>query len=285
MATNGRNPDDRFRTGRRSAVTVMGSGAENSPATKVQEIWQHNSNLRPISGTALEGVTEATQLESAGREGQVKANRSFTILVVDDHPVVREGLVALINRRSDMRVIAEASNGQEAVEKFLAQRPDVVLLDLRMPVMGGVETVMAICHEDPTARISMFTVCHCEEDIYRALRAGAQGYVLKEAPADELVACIRAIGEGRTWIPPDVGAKLAKRVADPELTNREREVLHAVATGKSNKEIGSAFNISEATVKVHVTHILEKLKVAGRTEAINVAAKRGLVHLGSGIAA
>lgn len=210
---------------------------------------------------------------------RLRENKSFTVLVVDDHPVVREGLIALINRCPEMRVIGEASNGQEAVEQFLAQRPDIALLDLRMPIMGGIEAVTAIREKSHSARLVILTTYQSEEDVYRALHAGAQGYILKDVPATELIDCIRAVGAGKTWIPPGVGARLAKRVAHKQLTPRETEVLHTMATGKSNKEIGVTFNISEATVKVHVTHILEKLKASGRTEAVGLALRRGLVRL------
>ena len=206
-------------------------------------------------------------------------SKRVTVLIADNHPVVREGLVALIDRRADMHVIAEASNGREAVDKFVAQRPDVALVDLRMPLMDGIETIVAICEKDPGAQIVVITSYNSEEDIYRALRAGARGYVLKDAGIEELIECIHAVHSGKTWIPPQVGSKLAKRVANRQLTPRETDVLQAVAVGKSNKEIGVAFNISEATVKVHMTHILEKLSVTGRTEAINVAVKRGLVRM------
>jgi two-component system NarL family response regulator len=154
-----------------------------------------------------------------------------------------------------------------------------------MPEMDGIQAVIAICERDSSARLAVVSSYQCEEDVYRALRAGAQGYVLKDSTVEELAECIRAVGNGRTWIPPQVGAKLAKRLAYEPLTAREREVLAAVALGKSNKEIGAAFSISEATVKVHMTHILEKLKVTGRTEAINVAVKRGLVFIDGSIAA
>ncbi len=209
----------------------------------------------------------------------MRQSKSITVLVADDHPVVREGLAALINRCPEMRVIAEASNGQEAMEQFFAQHPDVTLLDLRMPGMDGVQVVTAIREKAPTARLVVLTTYQSEEDVYRALQAGAQGYVLKDVPSSELVECIRAVGSGKTWIPPGVGARLAKRVAQKQLTPRELEVLRTMAAGKSNKEIGAAFNISEATVKVHVTHLLEKLQAGGRTEAIRVAVDRGLVRL------
>jgi len=201
------------------------------------------------------------------------------VMVADDHPMVREGLRSAINRGPDMQIVAEAANGREAVDKYFAEKPDVALLDLRMPVMNGIETLAAICQKDPGARLVIVTTYEDEEDIYRALRAGAQGYILKNAAVSELIECIRAVAEGGTWIPPAVGAKLANRIADRELTPREMEVLQTVTMGKSNKEIGVAFNISEATVKVHVTHILEKLKVTGRTEAVNAAVKRGLVYI------
>jgi two-component system, NarL family, response regulator len=203
----------------------------------------------------------------------------YTVLIADDHPVVREGLATLINRRSDMRVVAEAANGREAVEKFLAHSPDIVLLELRLPIMDGVEVVMSICEKMPAARLVIFTTCKGEEDIYRAVKAGAFGYLLKETPLNEVVECIRAVARGTRWIPPGVAAMLGKRVADRALTAREMEVIRALTSGKSNKEIGTLLDISEATVKVHITHILEKLKVAGRTEAINVAMRRGLVHM------
>ena len=204
----------------------------------------------------------------------------ITVLIADDHPLVREGMVAFINRQTDMRVIAEASNGHEAVERFMATLPDIGLLDLRMPMVDGIDAIHAIRRKAPGARLVVLTSYETEEDIYRALRAGAQGYLLKSCPKEELLECIRAVSCGRSWIPPEVGAKLAKRVVTPDLTRREIDVLGALSIGKSNKEIGTLFDISEATVKVHMTHILEKLHVTSRTEAINVAAERGLVRLG-----
>jgi two-component system, NarL family, response regulator len=216
---------------------------------------------------------------------EIRPKEPCTLMVADDHPVVREGLIAMIERQSGMQVIAQASNGQEAVDQFLARRPDVGLLDLRMPGMSGVDAVVAICEREPAARLMILTTYQGQEEIYRALCAGALGYLLKDALAEELVESIRAVSAGKPWIPPAVGAKLAQRITDRQLTAREMEVLRILAVGKSNKEIGSAFNISEATVKVHVTHILEKFKVTGRTEAINVAVRRGLVNMDSATAA
>jgi DNA-binding NarL/FixJ family response regulator len=213
------------------------------------------------------------------RGGSELSCKPIKVLIADEYPIVREGLVTLIDRTSDMQVVAEASNGQEAVEKYLALTPDIALLDLRLPLMDGVETLMSICKKAPAARLVIFTRCQGEEDIYRALRAGAYGYLLKNTSLNELIECIRAVARGQRWIPPAVAARLVKRVVDRGLTMRETEVLRAVTLGKSNKEVGSALDISEATVKVHMTHILEKLNVAGRTEAINVAVRRGLVHM------
>jgi two-component system NarL family response regulator len=207
------------------------------------------------------------------------AKKPLSLLIADDHPVVREGLIALLNRRSDMRVIAEANDGRDSVDKFCTQLPDIGLFDIRMPIMDGVEAVSCICRRVPEARIIILTSYQREEDIYRALSAGAKGYLLKDAPLDEIVGCIHTVGDGGTWIPPAIGAQLAKRLTDRQLTSREAEVLRAVAAGKCNKEIGALLNISEATVKVHVTHILGKLRVSGRAEAINVGMRRGLVSV------
>jgi two-component system NarL family response regulator len=218
------------------------------------------------------------QMESTKQVSEQDTNR-LRILIADDHPVVREGLASIIGRQPDMQVVAQARNGGEALQRFLAESPDLCLLDLRMPGIDGIEAIGAILAERPSARVIILTSFETQEDIYRAVQAGAKGYFLKDSPPEELIDCIRAVAAGGTWIPPAVGAKLAKRVTDQELTNREKEVLQALATGKSNKEIGVAYNISEATVKVHVTHILEKLKVGGRTEAINQAVKRGLVQM------
>jgi DNA-binding NarL/FixJ family response regulator len=201
------------------------------------------------------------------------------VLIADDLPIVREGLARLINSRSDMQVVAEAANGREAVDKFITHSPDIALLELRLPLMDGVEAVISICERVPSARLVIFTTCQGEEDIYRAMRAGAYGYLPKDASLAELVECIRAVAEGKRWIPLAVAARLGKRIAAKALTVRELEVMRELSSGKSNKEIGAVLDISEATVKVHMTHILEKLKVTGRTEAINAAMRRGLVHM------
>ena len=257
-----------------------------SPESRLEEVLRREERLpkQSLSGKSQHRIASSHQEPHLLPE-PIHSTGPLKLMVADDHPVVREGLVAMIERQSNMRVIAQASNGREAVDNFLAHRPDVGLLDLRMPIMNGVDAVVAICEKEPTARLIILTTYQVQEDIYRALRAGALGYLLKDAPAEELVDSIRAVSSGRTWIPPAVGAMLAKRLTDRELTARETEVLQILAVGKSNKEIGVAFNISEATVKVHVTHILEKLKVTGRTEAINVAVRRGLVNIDSPVAA
>jgi two-component system, NarL family, response regulator len=201
------------------------------------------------------------------------------ILIVDDHPVVREGLVALIERRDDMTVVGEANNGREAIELYRRFTPDITLLDLRMPEVDGVTAITGIREVAPTARIIVLTTYDSDEDIYRGLRAGAKGYLLKDTPPQELLDTIRAVHGGATRIPPDVAAKLAERMTGPELTNRELDVLRLLMAGMSNKQIAAALFISEGTVKTHVNNILGKLGASDRTQAVTTALKRGLVSL------
>lgn len=278
MQTSARRGDFQSLGSRSSTPAEFGAGVSDQKARQ-REVGEEvfMSRFRRLSSSGF----ASPQPEQGGGAQGARAERPVSVLVADDHPIVREGLTALINRQSDMRVVAEASNGRDAVDLFLAELPDVALLDLRMPVMDGIETVTAIRQEVPSARLVIITTYQRGEDIYRALKAGVQGYLLKDAPVEELVRCIQAVSKGNTWIPPVVGAQLARRVTDRELTPREAEVLHTVVKGKSNKEIGVTLDISEATVKVHVTHILEKLHVTGRAEAINVAIRRGLVNLDS----
>jgi two-component system, NarL family, response regulator len=209
----------------------------------------------------------------------MKKTNPMRILIADDHPVVREGLVALINRRPDMLVVAEVSNGQEAVEQFLRHRPDIALLDLRMPGMDGVDAIAAIREKIPTARLIVLTTFDGEEDIYRGLRAGAKAYLLKDAPRDELLTCIRQVHEGQTVIPPAIAAKLADRLTTSGLTRREIQVLRLVADGMGNKEIAAELSISEGTAKTHVSSILTKLDASDRTQAVTIALRRGILRL------
>jgi two-component system NarL family response regulator len=204
---------------------------------------------------------------------------TIRVLIVDDHAIVRKGLATIINRDPEMTAIAQAEDGQQAIAAFREYQPDVTLMDLRMPKMGGVEAIMAICAEFKQARIAVLTTYDGDEDIYRGLQAGAQGYLLKDAKPGELLNAIRAIYNGQKYIPPEVGAKLLQRMSNPELSERELEVLRLMAQGKGNQEIGTALNIGESTVKSHVNRILSKLGVSDRTQAVITAVKRGIVSL------
>lgn len=204
---------------------------------------------------------------------------TIRVLIVDDHAIVRKGLATIINRDPEMTAIAQAENGQQAIDAFREYQPDVTLMDLRMPKMGGVEAIMAICAEFKQARIAVLTTYDSDEDIYRGLHAGAQGYLLKDAKPGELLNAIRAIHNGQKYIPPEVGAKLLQRMSNPELSERELEVLRLMAQGMGNQEIGTALSIGESTVKSHVNRILSKLGVSDRTQAVITAVKRGIVSL------
>jgi DNA-binding NarL/FixJ family response regulator len=201
------------------------------------------------------------------------------VLVVDDHALFRTGVANIINQESDLRVVAEAGNGVEAVEAVERHHPDVTLLDLRMPVMDGVEAVRQIRAREPQARVIVLTTYDTDDEIARALKAGAKAYVLKDIGADDLIACIRDVLAGKTYLAPAAAAKLAEGVTHVQLTPRELATLRLTADGKANKEIASELGISERTVKTHLGHLFEKLGVASRTEAIRVATRRGLVRL------
>jgi DNA-binding NarL/FixJ family response regulator len=194
--------------------------------------------------------------------------------------MLRTGVANIINHEPDLRVIAEASNGLEAVAAFEKFRPDVTLLDLRMPVMEGVEAVRQIRERDPLAKVIVLTTYDTDEDITRALKAGAKAYVLKDISADALVACIHDVLAGKTYLAPAAAAKLAEGVTRVQLTPRERSSLQLIADGKSNKEIANDLGISERTVKTHLGHLFEKLGVTSRTEAVKIATRRGLVRAG-----
>jgi two-component system NarL family response regulator len=205
--------------------------------------------------------------------------KRIRILIADDHTVVREGLVSLVKRKSDMVVLAEASNGREAVDLWKQHRPDVTLLDLRMPEMDGVSAIKEIRELDPNAHIVVLTTYDGDEDIYRAIKAGAKAYLLKDTARDALVDCVRKVHAGETYLPAPLAAKLAERVSGDALSRREVEVLQRMGAGKSNKEIGAELFISEGTVKSHVKSIFTKLDVVSRTEALATATRRGLIQL------
>jgi two-component system NarL family response regulator len=201
------------------------------------------------------------------------------IMVVDDHFVVRMGLVGSINIESDMIVEIEASTGQQAIANYRQHRPDIVLMDLKLPDLSGVEATSAICKEFPEASIIMLSTHDGEENIYRSLQAGARTYLLKTAAREELIHTIRAVHTGERCLSPAIGARLAERMSHAELTSRELDVLKLIGKGNSNKEIGHALQIAEVTVKLHVGHILTKLKVNDRTQAVTAALQRGILHL------
>ena len=199
--------------------------------------------------------------------------------MIDDQAVVRQGFVSLINTVPDMEVIAEGINGQQAIDLYKQHRPDVTLIDLRMPVVGGVEAITTIRNSFPDARLIVLTTYDGDEDIYRSLQAGARGYLLKDVFFEELETAIRTVHAGSRHIPAAIAMRLAERMASSDLTGREMEVLELIVRGQSNKEIGASLTISEATVKSHINNILSKLGVSDRTQAVTTALQRGLVHL------
>ena len=207
------------------------------------------------------------------------ANARIRLLVVDDHLVVRMGLRSLLDSQPDMTVVAEAANGREAVQLYREHRPDIVLLDLRMPQLNGVETTAAIRTQFPEALIIVLTTYDEDENIYRALRAGAHAYLLKDVPREEFLQAVRAVRHGQYCIPPAIAARLVQRIPQDELSTRETEVLKRIVEGMSNKEIASRLMITESTVKNHVNSILYKLKVKDRTQAATTALRRGIVTL------
>jgi len=201
------------------------------------------------------------------------------VLLVDDHALLRTGVANIINQEPDLHVVAEAENGVEAISAYERHRPDVTLLDLRMPVMEGVEVVRQIRERDPRARVIILTTYDTDDEISQALKAGAKAYVLKDISADGLVGCIRDVLAGKSYLAPAAAAKLAEGVTRVQLTPREMATLRLLADGKANKEIANELDISERTVKTHLAHLFEKLGVTSRTEAIKVATRRGLVRL------
>jgi DNA-binding NarL/FixJ family response regulator len=201
------------------------------------------------------------------------------VLSVDDHPLMREGIAAIINSRPDMTIVAQAATGSEAVETYRLHRPDVTLMDLRLPDMSGIDALALIRAEFTGARIIMLTTFEGDVEIQRALKAGARGYLLKSSPPGELVETIRHVHAGRKDIPPHIVAHLAEHLSDEALTVREVEVLRHVAEGNRNREIGVKLFISEETVKVHLKHIMDKLGASDRTQAVAIAVRRGIIQL------
>ena len=205
--------------------------------------------------------------------------RPITVLCVDDHRIVREGLRMIIDSEPDMTVIDSAADGREAVARYRQHTPDITLMDLQLPEMGGVEAIRAIRHLDGHARIIVLTMYKGDEDIHRAMDAGASTYLLKDTLADDLPRIVREVHAGRRLLPPDVLARLEERAASPTLTPREIEVMRLVASGRRDKEIAVALSISSQTARVHMKNIFAKLGVSDRTEAMSVAIRRGIIHI------
>ena len=201
------------------------------------------------------------------------------VLAVDDHALLREGIAALVNAETDMKLVAEATNGQEAIEKFRLYRPDVTLMDLQMPALNGIEAIIGIRSEFPNARIIVLTTYAGDVQVLRALKAGARGYILKGHVRRELLDTIRAVHAGQKRIPSEVATELAEHAADDDLTAREIDVLRLIAAGNANKVIAAQLSIGEDTVKSHVTNILAKLGANDRTHAVTIGLKRGIIEL------
>ncbi len=208
----------------------------------------------------------------------MKKSSPIRILIADDHFVVRMGLSAVVNAEPDMEIVGEASDGKEALALFTRLNPDITLLDVRMPVLGGIEVAAAIGKQNKTARILMLSAMDGDEDIHKALEAGVAGYVLKDATEEKLIPAIRAVAAGQRWIPQEVAKRLASRRLFEELTSRELEVLNKLIKGMANKQIADALNITENTVKGFLKNILAKMRVSDRTEAVAVAIQRGIIH-------
>lgn len=234
-----------------------------------------NANA-PTANALSAKVTDENATDAYERASKAKPIR---VLIADDHAVVLEGLCALIGRQSDMCVVAQAANGRDAVTLAQRLRPDITLLDLRMPLLDGVGVIKVLCAGATPLRVIVLTTYDTDENIYRALKAGAKSYLLKDARREQLLDCIRRVHAGQTWIPPEVAARLAERTGSDALSKRESEVLNLLARGHSNREIAQSLFISETTVKSHLKNLFAKLKVLSRTEAVAVAAQSGLIEL------
>ncbi len=201
------------------------------------------------------------------------------VLSIDDHPLVREGLAALINDQTDMRIVGQGSTGHEAIKLFRELRPDVALMDVRLPDMSGIDAMITILSEFPEARVIVVTSSEGDVEMQRALEGGAKGYMLKSMPPNEVLQAIRKVHAGKKAIPPEIAAHLANHMSDETLTDREVEILQQVAEGNRNRDIADRLFISEGTVKVHIKHIMEKLGANDRTQAITIAVRRGIIRL------
>ncbi|HEY3862077.1 MAG TPA: response regulator transcription factor [Verrucomicrobiae bacterium] len=209
----------------------------------------------------------------------MKRDGKIGILVADDHFIVRMGLTGLVNTEPNMVIVGEAADGHQAVDLYSKCKPDLVLMDLRMPGKDGIEATLEIRAKDPDARVLMLTTFDGDTDIHKALQAGAQGYVLKSATGQELIPAIHAVAAGHRWIPKEIAKRLASRKLFEELTSREEQVLQLLVKGLANKQIGDQLNISEHTVKDHLKSVFGKLQVMDRTEAVTAAIQRGIIHL------
>jgi DNA-binding NarL/FixJ family response regulator len=201
------------------------------------------------------------------------------VLSIDDHPLFREGIGAIINCQSDMSLVGAASNGQEGIEAFRALRPDVTLMDLRLPDLGGIDAMIAIRSEFAGARVIVLTTFECDVEIQRALKAGARGYLLKSMPAQQMLEMIRQVHDGKKCVPPEIAVGLAEHLADQTLSEREVEVLRHLVAGGRNRDIAARLFITEETVKVHLKHIMGKLRASDRTQSVAIAARRGIIQI------
>jgi DNA-binding NarL/FixJ family response regulator len=209
----------------------------------------------------------------------MKKKNPIRLMIVDDHPAFRAGLAALCESEPDLTVVAEAGDGAEAVKIFRREKPDIVLMDVRLPVFSGVEAIMAIRADFPDARVIVITTYDCDEDIYRAIQSGAQSYLLKDMSKAEIIGCIRAVHAGQQRLTPHLAERLAERMKRKDLSQRETEVLQLLVKGRSNKEIAAALFLSEETVKIHLKTLYAKLAVQDRTEAAISAIRHGIVHI------
>lgn len=215
----------------------------------------------------------------AKKKHNASPTKPIRVVIADDHPVIREGLSALMKRQKDIRVVGDAATGRQAIRQYFLHRPDVILLDLRMPDMNGFEAMEAILQKAPDAKVVLLSAFDGAADIFRSLHGGAKAYLPKNSPHAQLLESIREVSRGQVYVPPAIGLKLAAQISAQRLTKRETAIMELMALGKSNKEIAASLGVAPGTVKIHVTHVLKKLGVEGRTEAVRVALERGIIHL------